>query len=123
MATSAYGMVATRPYVLAAVVRRAFRSVFADQADADQVIEASGLDWTILRATRLTTGPAGGPARLSAPAQRPGGPAALALTISSGAIRTRKPASIAPDIRSMSVLSACRPTSPKSCRTVLSGGL
>ena len=66
VATSAYGMVATRPYVLAAVVRRAFHSVFADQADADQVIEASGLDWTILRATRLTTGPAGGPARLSA---------------------------------------------------------
>jgi putative NADH-flavin reductase len=66
VATSAYGMVATRPYVLAAVVRRAFHSVFADQADADQVIEASGLDWTILRATRLTSRPAPtGPARLS----------------------------------------------------------
>jgi uncharacterized protein YbjT (DUF2867 family) len=66
VATSAYGMVATRPYVLAAVVRRAFRSVFADQAAADQVIEASGVDWTILRATRLTSGTAAGPARLSA---------------------------------------------------------
>ena len=56
------------------------------------------------------------------PGQRPGG-AALALVMSSGAIRTRRPASIAPDIRSVSVLSACRPTSPKSWRTVVSGGL
>jgi putative NADH-flavin reductase len=66
VATSAYGMVATRPYVLAAVVRRAFRSVFADQAAADQVIEASALDWTLLRATRLTGKPASRPPRLSA---------------------------------------------------------
>ena len=66
VATSAYGMVATRPYVLAAVVRRAFRSVFADQAAADLVVEASGADWTILRATRLTSNTATGPARLSA---------------------------------------------------------
>jgi putative NADH-flavin reductase len=66
VAASAYGMVATRPYVLAAVVRRAFRSVFADQAAADQVIEASAVDWTILRATRLTSSTATGPARLSA---------------------------------------------------------
>jgi putative NADH-flavin reductase len=66
VATSAYGMVATRPYVLAVVVRRAFRSVFADQAAADQVIEASALDWTILRATRLTGQPASRPPRLSA---------------------------------------------------------
>jgi putative NADH-flavin reductase len=66
VATSAYGMVATRPYVLAAVVRRAFHSVFADQAAADQVIEASALDWTILRATRLTSRTARGPVRLSA---------------------------------------------------------
>jgi uncharacterized protein YbjT (DUF2867 family) len=66
VATSAYGMVATRPYVLAAVVRMAFRRVFADQAAADQVIEDSGLDWTILRATRLTTGRVGRPPRVSA---------------------------------------------------------
>ncbi|HEX4090564.1 MAG TPA: NAD(P)H-binding protein [Trebonia sp.] len=66
IATSAYGMIATRPYVLAPLVRRAFRSVFADQAAADRVIEASELDWTILRATRLTSKPAGRPPRLSA---------------------------------------------------------
>ena len=55
---SSYGMVATRPYVLAPLVRRAFRTAFADQDAADQVIKASDLDWTILRATRLTPGPA-----------------------------------------------------------------
>ncbi len=63
--TSSYGMVATRPYVLAPLVRRAFRTAFADQDAADQVIQASDLDWTILRATRLTPGPASHPARLS----------------------------------------------------------
>jgi uncharacterized protein YbjT (DUF2867 family) len=63
--TSSYGMVATRPYVLASLVRRAFRAAFADQDAADQVIKASDLDWTILRATRLTPGPASRPPRLS----------------------------------------------------------
>jgi putative NADH-flavin reductase len=65
VATSAYGMVAVRPYLLAPLVRRVFRTAFADQTDADQVIESSRLDWTILRATRLTPGPASRPARLS----------------------------------------------------------
>ena len=58
VATSSYGIVATRPYVLASVVRRVFRTAFADQHAANQVIEASDLDWTILRATRLTPRPA-----------------------------------------------------------------
>jgi uncharacterized protein YbjT (DUF2867 family) len=66
VATSAYGMVATRPYVLASVVRLAFRANFADQAAADQVIKGTGLDWTILRATRLTPGKATRPPRVSA---------------------------------------------------------
>jgi putative NADH-flavin reductase len=64
VATSSYGMVATRPYVLASVVRRVFRTAFADQHAADRVIEASDLDWTILRATRLTPRPASRPPRL-----------------------------------------------------------
>jgi len=63
VATSSYGMVATRPYVLAPLVRRVFGKAFTDQDAADQVIQASGLDWTILRATRLTSGPAGRPPR------------------------------------------------------------
>lgn len=63
--TSAYGLVATRPYVLASLVRRVFRKGFADQRNADDLIEATTLDWTIVRATRLTTGPAKRPPRQS----------------------------------------------------------
>jgi putative NADH-flavin reductase len=65
VAASAYGMVATRPYVVAGVVRRIFAKEFADQAAADLVIAASALDWTILRGTRLTARPAKGPGRRS----------------------------------------------------------
>jgi hypothetical protein len=48
------GLRQSQPDVLAPLVRRAFRAAFADQDAADQVIEASDLDRTILRATRLT---------------------------------------------------------------------
>jgi uncharacterized protein YbjT (DUF2867 family) len=65
VATSAYGLVATRPYVLAPLVRRVFGKTFADQLAADQIVEASDLDWTIVRATRLTGGPAKRPPRQS----------------------------------------------------------
>src|ERR1700722_6851944 len=41
VATSSYGMVANRPYVLASVVRRIFAKAFADQLAADRVVEAS----------------------------------------------------------------------------------
>jgi hypothetical protein len=40
VATSAYGMVATKPYLLAGLVRRIFANAFADQSAADEVIEA-----------------------------------------------------------------------------------
>lgn len=62
---SAYGLVAKRPYVLASLVRGIFRTTFADQLVADRIIEQSALDWTILRATRLTGGRSRRPARLS----------------------------------------------------------
>src|SRR5215471_1803092 len=65
VATSAYGLVATRPFVLASIVRRVFARTYAEQLAADQVIQASELDWTILRATRLRGGPARGPGRMS----------------------------------------------------------
>jgi putative NADH-flavin reductase len=51
--TSSYAMVATRPYVLAPLVRRIFVKAFVDQRGADEVIAGSELDWTIARATRL----------------------------------------------------------------------
>ena len=65
VATSAYGMVASRPWVVAPLVRRVFGKAFADQLAADQIIEASDLDWTIARATRLTGGADKRPARES----------------------------------------------------------
>jgi putative NADH-flavin reductase len=65
VAASAYGMIATRPYVVAGVVRRIFAQGFADQAAADRIIASSELDWTILRGTRLTARPAHGQARRS----------------------------------------------------------
>jgi putative NADH-flavin reductase len=65
VAASAYGMVATRPYVVAGLVRRIFAQGFADQAAADRIVASSELDWTILRGTRLTARPAQGQARRS----------------------------------------------------------
>lgn len=65
VATSAYGMVATHPYVLASIVRRFFAREYADQSAADLVIESSDLEWTIARATRLISGPVKGPGRLN----------------------------------------------------------
>jgi putative NADH-flavin reductase len=65
VAASAYGMIATRPYVVAGLVRRIFAQGFADQAAADRIIASSELDWTILRGTRLTARPAHGQARRS----------------------------------------------------------
>jgi putative NADH-flavin reductase len=65
VATSSYAMVATRPYVLAPVVRLIFGKALVDQRAADEVIVASGLDWTIARATRLVDSTAQHTARQS----------------------------------------------------------
>lgn len=47
-------------------MRRVFGKTFADRLAADQIVEASDLDWTIVRATRLTKGPATRPPLQSA---------------------------------------------------------
>jgi uncharacterized protein YbjT (DUF2867 family) len=65
IATSAYGIVATKPYLVAGLVRRIFAATFADQAAGDEVVQATDLDWTIARATRLLDKPARRPARTS----------------------------------------------------------
>jgi uncharacterized protein YbjT (DUF2867 family) len=65
VATSAYGLVATRPLVLAGLVRRIFAKPFGDQLAADEVIQATDLSWTIARATRLTNATGSTPARTS----------------------------------------------------------
>jgi uncharacterized protein YbjT (DUF2867 family) len=65
VATSAYGLVATRPLVLAGLVRRIFAKPFGDQLAADEVIQATDLSWTIARATRLTNATGSTPGRTS----------------------------------------------------------
>jgi putative NADH-flavin reductase len=52
--TSAYGMIAQRPRLLAPLVRLAFGPVFADAARMERVVSATDLDWTIARLTQVT---------------------------------------------------------------------
>lgn len=66
VATSAYGIVATSPKLAAPIVRRIMRTHFTDQLAADELIAATSLDWTILRATRLSNTRPRRPPRLSA---------------------------------------------------------
>jgi putative NADH-flavin reductase len=47
-------------WVLTPVVRRIFRDSYADLARMEDVLRASGLDWTVVRPPRLTDGPATG---------------------------------------------------------------
>jgi putative NADH-flavin reductase len=72
VATSSYGIVATRPYVVASLVRRAFATSFADQAEADEIVQGTDLEWTIARASRLVDKPANRPARVSSELFRKG---------------------------------------------------
>jgi uncharacterized protein YbjT (DUF2867 family) len=62
---SAYGIVATRPRVLLPLARRLLGGVFADQAVGDDLLAASGLDWTVVRPPRLTNGRPRGRVRVS----------------------------------------------------------
>lgn len=63
--TSTYGMVAMRPVVIAGIVRRVFAGPFREQQHADEIVRGSESSWTIVRATRLTDGPATGHPRIS----------------------------------------------------------
>lgn len=65
VATSSYGMIATKPLIVAGLVRRAFAKQFADQGEADEVVSNTELDWTIARATRLVSPRPASPPRIS----------------------------------------------------------
>lgn len=52
--TSSRSVVATRPRLVLAVVWTVFRKSYADLARAEGMLEVSGLDWSIVRATMLT---------------------------------------------------------------------
>ncbi|MDN5795634.1 MAG: NAD(P)H-binding protein [Intrasporangium sp.] len=54
---SSRSVVATRPRIVLALVWLRFRAAYADLARAEGMLETSGLDWSIVRATMLTDGP------------------------------------------------------------------
>lgn len=55
--TSSRSVVATRPAWLIGLVWLKFRAVYADLARAEGLLEGSGLDWSVVRATMLADGP------------------------------------------------------------------
>lgn len=63
--TSSYGMVATRPVLVAGLMRAVFATSFREQQGSDDIIRDSGTDWTIVRATRLTDRPPTGLVRIT----------------------------------------------------------
>ncbi|HJZ50396.1 MAG TPA: NAD(P)-binding oxidoreductase [Roseiflexaceae bacterium] len=55
--TSSRSIVATRPWFAVTLAWLVFREPYADLARTEGMIEVSGLDWTIVRATMLTDKP------------------------------------------------------------------
>lgn len=53
-------VVASRPRLVVALTWLRFRAPYADLARAEGMLEASSSDWSIVRATMLTDGPATG---------------------------------------------------------------
>jgi nucleoside-diphosphate-sugar epimerase len=58
--TSSHALVATRPRLAVALVRRVFRHSYADARNMEGALRDSGLDWRIVRANRLVDKPAVG---------------------------------------------------------------
>ncbi|AKF03512.1 NAD(P)-dependent oxidoreductase [Sandaracinus amylolyticus] len=54
--TSSRSVVATRPWLAVALAWLFFRHVYCDLVRQETLVEESGLDWTIVRATRLGDG-------------------------------------------------------------------
>ncbi len=60
ISVSSHSLVATHPWLAVKLVKWIFRNPYADLAAMEQAMTGSGLDWTIVRATQLTNGPATG---------------------------------------------------------------
>ena len=60
---SSHSLVATRPWLIVTLVKWIFRNPYADLAVMEQAIMTNPLEWTIVRATQLTDGPATGQVR------------------------------------------------------------
>ena len=58
--TSSRSITATKPKLLVGLVWAIFRAAYADLARAEGMLEMSGLDWSIVRATRLDDKPFSG---------------------------------------------------------------
>ncbi|MBD3142868.1 NAD(P)-dependent oxidoreductase [Microbispora bryophytorum] len=58
--TTPYPIVARKPFLLIWLLRRLLATPYADARDLEQAVNASDLDWTIVRLTRLTDRPAVG---------------------------------------------------------------
>jgi uncharacterized protein YbjT (DUF2867 family) len=63
--TSAYPIVADRPRLAMALLRRLLATPYADVAAMEGLVSHSDLDWTIVRLNRLTDGPATGDLTMS----------------------------------------------------------
>jgi putative NADH-flavin reductase len=63
---SVYALRGRRPWILINLFRWVFRKPYADFARMERMVASSGLDWTIVRPPRLTTGPATGRVRREA---------------------------------------------------------
>jgi putative NADH-flavin reductase len=71
--TSSRSVVATRPRLPVALAWLVFREAYADLARAEGMLEFSGLDWTIVRATMLTDKPFTGRVHIDFEANATGG--------------------------------------------------
>jgi putative NADH-flavin reductase len=60
---SSHSQVATHPWLVVKLVKWIFRHPYADLAAMEQAMVSSHLDWTVVRATQLTDGPATGRVR------------------------------------------------------------
>lgn len=71
--TSSRSVVATKPAWLISLVWLPFRAAYADLARAEGMLEASGLDWTIVRGAMLNDKPAAGQVHVDYEANATGG--------------------------------------------------
>lgn len=75
--TSSRSIPATRPRLAVGLAWLIFRSAYADLARAEGMLEMSGLDWTVVRATMLTDKPGKGRVHVDFEANATGGETTL----------------------------------------------
>jgi putative NADH-flavin reductase len=71
--TSSRNITATKPWIAVAPTKWMFRHVYADLGRAEDIVRASDLDWTIVRAVMLTDDPPRGRIHIDREANATGG--------------------------------------------------